>query len=65
MPSELNVLDLVDKYNGDDKITIKSIVQRNLLDETLREKYITLLNNCFYFNDGKSSQRAHDFIKAC
>jgi hypothetical protein len=24
-----------------------------------------LLNNCFYFNDGKSSQRAHDFIKAC
>jgi CDP-glycerol glycerophosphotransferase (TagB/SpsB family) len=65
MPSELNVLDLVDKYNGDDKITIKSIVQRNLLDGTLREKYITLLNNCFYFNDGKSSQRAHDFIKAC
>lgn len=64
MPTELNVLDIADKYNGEDEISINSIVDKNLKDETLRDKYLSLLNNCFYFNDGKSSQRSSDFIKS-
>lgn len=64
MPTDLNVLDIVDRYNGEDKVSISSIVGKNLKDETLRDKYLSLLNNCFYFNDGKSSQRSCDFIKS-
>ena len=64
MPTELNVLDIVDRYSGEDEISINSIVDKNLQDETLRDKYLSLLNNCFYFNDGKSSKRSSDFIKS-
>jgi len=64
MPTELNILDIVQKYNGEDGADIGRIVDQDLSDETLRDKYLTLLNNCFYFNDGKSSERAADFIKS-
>ena len=64
MPSELNVLDIVDRYNGKDDISISSIVYKNLKDEMLRDKYLSLLNNCFYFNDGEKFSevvRLHKF----
>ena len=32
------------------------------LSENSQPKYEQLLNNCFYYNDGKSAQRAADFI---
>ncbi len=32
------------------------------LSENSQPKYEQLCNNCFYYNDGKSAQRAADFI---
>lgn len=58
MPDELNVLTLAKKYEGRN---ILSIINDSLTVDSTK-LYEQLLNNCFYFNDGKSSQRAADFI---
>ena len=46
------------KYDGDD---ISGMINK-ALSENSQPKYEQLLNNCFYYNDGKSAQRAADFI---
>ena len=58
MPSDLNILDIANKYYGKNII---SLVDAELSSNS-RSNYETLLNNCFYFNDGKSSKRASDFV---
>ena len=58
MPSDLNILDLAKKYYGKN---LSSLVNAELSSNS-RSNYETLLNNCFYFNDGKSSKRASDFV---
>ena len=58
MPDEMNVLKIAKKYDGDDII---SSINDSLNEDSLSD-YDQLLNNCFYFNDGKSSERAADFI---
>ena len=58
MPSDLNILDLANKYYGEN---LSSLVNTELSSNS-RSNYETLLNNCFYFNDGKSSKRASDFV---
>ena len=58
MPDELNILDIANKYYGKN---ILSMV-RNELENDSQSNYKKLLNNCFYFNDGKSSKRASDFV---
>ncbi len=60
MPSDLNILDIANKYYGKN---ISSLVDAELSGNT-RSNYETLLNNCFYFNDGKSSKRASDFVSS-
>ena len=60
MPSDLNILDIANKYYGKN---ISSLVDAELSSNT-RSNYETLLNNCFYFNDGKSSKRASDFVSS-
>ena len=62
MPSDLNILDIVQKYNGNkDNI---SLMIENELSNNNYEQYNTMLHNCFYFNDGKSAERASDFIQS-
>tara|TARA_A100000164_G_scaffold200317_1_gene177836 strand:+ start:1516 stop:2427 length:912 start_codon:yes stop_codon:yes gene_type:complete len=58
MPDKMNVLKIAKKYDGDD---IVSLINDSLNEDSLSD-YDQLLNNCFYFNDGKSSERAADFI---
>ena len=58
MPDEMNVLKIAKKYDGDDII---SSINDSLNEDSLSD-YDQLLNNCFYFNDGKSSERAADFV---
>lgn len=58
MPDEINVLKLAKGYDGDD---ILAMVNDSLLENS-QPKYEEMLNNCFYYNDGKSAQRAADFI---
>ena len=58
MPDKMNVLKIAKKYDGDD---IVSLINDSLNEDSLSD-YDQLLNNCFYFNDGKSSERAADFV---
>ena len=58
MPDEMNVLKLAKGYDGDD---ILAMINDSLLENS-QPKYEEMLNNCFYYNDGKSAQRAADFI---
>ena len=60
MPSDLNILDIANKYYGKN---ISSLVDAELSSNS-RSNYETLLSNCFYFNDGKSSKRASDFVSS-
>ena len=62
MPSDLNILDIVQKYNGN-KDNISLLIENELSNNNY-EKYNTMLHNCFYFNDGKSAERASDFIQS-
>ena len=62
MPTDLNILDIVQTYQSNKNDTCSMIdfeLNRNTFDN-----YNKMLHNCFYFNDGKSSQRAADFIKS-
>ena len=41
-----------------------SLMIENELSNNNYEQYNTMLHNCFYFNDGKSAERASDFIQS-
>ena len=62
MPTDLNILDIVQTYQSNNN-DICSMIDFELNRNTF-DNYNKMLHNCFYFNDGKSSQRAADFIKS-
>ncbi|NQV15358.1 CDP-glycerol glycerophosphotransferase family protein [bacterium] len=62
MPDELNIMRYVNLYNGDQNIL--TLVNKTLLNSEFKDKMEYLLHQCFYYNDGKSVQRAHDFINS-
>ena len=62
MPTDLNILDIVQTYHSD-KNDICSMINYELSNNTF-DQYNKMLHNCFYFNDGKSANRAADFIKS-
>ena len=63
MPPELSILDVAKKYNGESS-DICQMINDALENNKTRKIYNDLLNNCFYYNDGKSTERAVDFIKS-
>ena len=63
MPDDLSVLSIAKSYDGE-KSSINEIVKSELEDKNLIIIYEKMLNNCFYFNDGKSTDRAVEFIKS-
>ena len=62
MPTDLNILDIVQTYQSA-KNDICSMIDIELSNNNF-DQYEKMLHNCFYFNDGKSSDRAADFIKS-
>lgn len=60
MPDKLNVMKIADIFDGSKPIL--GVLERNLSNQADNSKYFEMLHNCFYFNDGKSVQRAKDFI---
>lgn len=62
MPDSMNIMTIADSFNGSEKIL--DVVNRNLSDGSGSCKYAEMLNNCFYFNDGGSVQRAKDFVNS-
>ena len=61
MPDDMNIMKHADIYDGSQDI-LKMVID-NLLNQQYRNDYKKLLNNCFYFNDGKSTERAVKFIE--
>lgn len=59
MPDKYNVQKISGHY--DESKNILDLID-NSFEEHNRVKYENLLQECFYFNDGKSTQRAIDFI---
>ncbi len=62
MPDHMNIMKHVSIYDGCQKIL--DLINENLTDQKHEDKFNELLNNCFYFNDGKSVDRALNFIKS-
>ena len=62
MPDELNIMKHVTLYDGSESIL--NPVNAVLKNNNSKEIYKTLLDNCFYFNDGKSVERAKEFINS-
>jgi len=56
MPEEMYLPAHVDHFR--EGMDIVELVKKNIEDRNNYEKYNTLLFNCFYFNDGKSTERA-------
>lgn len=62
MPTDMNILDIVKIYNGSND-DICSMIDIELGNNTY-DQYNEMLHNCFYFNDGNSSDRAANFIES-
>ncbi|KAA3619688.1 MAG: hypothetical protein DWQ05_02895 [Calditrichaeota bacterium] len=62
MPDELDIMQHVPLFSG--KESIVDLVDNTMDDETYREKLKKLLESCFYFNDGRSVDRAINFIES-
>ncbi|MDO9576723.1 MAG: CDP-glycerol glycerophosphotransferase family protein [Candidatus Cloacimonadales bacterium] len=62
MSDSMNIMKFADTFKADQDIL--EVIKKNLKDAALPAKFNELLHNCFYFNDGKSTQRAVDFINS-
>lgn len=60
MPDSMNIMTIADIYDG--SRSILELVQSSLADEKKQLLYKQMLNECFYYNDGKSLSRALDFL---
>lgn len=62
MPDEMNIMTAVDVYN--EKMNICELIDENIKSQKYSDEYKKMLHSCFYFNDGKSVDRAVKFIKS-
>ena len=62
MPEEMNVASVSELYDGSPGTDIAQMVADNLARSDNLERYEGLLENCFYFNDGRNTDRAVDFL---
>lgn len=60
MPDELNIMNYVHLYHGTEKIN--DMIGTALATQKYQQDYKEMLPRVFYFNDGKSTQRAIDFL---
>ena len=62
MPDNVNLREIADVYDGSKDSDILELVKVNITEQRHIEKYTTLLGNCYYYNDGHSTDRAVEFI---
>jgi hypothetical protein len=62
MPDEMNIMNYATHYDGSQNIV--ELIEENLQSQRFRKDYEKLLHNCFYFNDGRSVERAVAFIRS-
>ena len=63
MPDNMNINNLAKKFNGHNSNILK-LVYESIEKRERKNDYKTMLNNCFYFNDGSSTDRAIEFISS-
>ncbi|MFQ6612346.1 MAG: CDP-glycerol glycerophosphotransferase family protein [Fidelibacterota bacterium] len=63
MPPELDVNTIASHYDGNIGVNIITVIY-NALENHDPKAYETMLNNCFYFNDGKSVRRISNFLES-
>ena len=59
-PAKYDIRAVVDRWN--ENKPIKPLVDENIRENKYQTELIELLDNCFYFNDGKSTERAVEFL---
>ena len=65
MPSEMTILGKSDVIDPENIEFILEKINFNLNEQPYKKVYKKLLMDCFYFNDGQSTNRAIDFISQC
>ncbi|MBH10921.1 MAG: hypothetical protein CMG74_11340 [Candidatus Marinimicrobia bacterium] len=64
MPDTMDINCLAKRYNDSSNLDILEMVNDSIEKEDKYKDYHTLLNNCFYYNDGKSTERAIKFLSS-
>ncbi|MDO9576720.1 MAG: CDP-glycerol glycerophosphotransferase family protein [Candidatus Cloacimonadales bacterium] len=62
MPDEMNIMKHVSLFDNSQNMV--KLIKENLENQDTEKIMNELLFNCFYFNDGKSTNRAIEFIKS-
>jgi hypothetical protein len=62
MPDTMTIMNFASRYDGSQNIV--EIIEENLSDRTSKNYHKQLLDNCFYFNDGRSVERVIRFIES-
>lgn len=62
MPSDLDIMACARVFDGSQDIL--QVIGVGLADKDCEGKCATLLNACFYFNDGRSVERARAFVQS-
>ena len=63
MPDEMNIMKAVYIYGNSDQ-EISKLIKDALVQHKYKQVYKDMLNHCFYFNDGKSVERAIRFLES-
>jgi CDP-glycerol glycerophosphotransferase (TagB/SpsB family) len=61
MPDSMNIMKHTDIYDG--TVNINDLISENLESQKYHEDYEKMLFQCFYHNDGRSTERAVNFLK--
>ncbi len=64
MPATMDIHRVAERYNDSSDSDIVAMVQECLEGPDKRKEYESLLNNCFYFNDGSCTERAIEFLSS-
>jgi len=62
MPDSMDIMNYAEIYDGSQDI--RKLIKKSLENPNNEKKYNELLNNCFCFNDGKSVERAVNFLRS-
>ena len=64
MPESMDIRSVAAVYDNSPESDILKLVKENLENQGQKKNYRQLLHNCFYFNDGHSTDRAVEFISS-
>ena len=64
MPATMDIHKIAATYYDSPRSDIVAMVQECLEGPDKRKDYESLLNNCFYFNDGSCTERAIKFLSS-